>query len=551
MLLNDFSSSRKGYMLAEINNLIQSASNVILDNKNNKNLIGTNELKYIEAAYKGLGIPTKKESSLDISDVTDPITSNTVTKNNNSSKKSLGIAAKSNTLYAMFMEAGMAIVNPSLTSMSENRVGDTVSLSSMFTQPYKGNNKKYKDFTGPMSIPKLNAEFISATVDVANDNRVGDARFNFNKMLAPIYIYGVMRGTHLFDLTDITSTPFIQNFVNEYLKRDSIVYKNYIETQDYSDIEKKKLLSKSNLKSKTLEDVTPDAFKAMVPMEGRNGEFIRDKNGEVKLYFDYNLTIEKVIQNAEYLKGTDALNLAEYLTLMKDSNNLTELSSAVSWDTNTSKSLVEFEYPERKLAKIKEQGFFSAQAIDKMRDESIISSLNVSKFVSDTFSPLFSIVSSEMFKSNLLKMYDYTNRVDLEDFSRSYNNDFMTFLFQNNAMLDGQLARPQLLEEEKFLDKNNPNNIEQLFRNALGKAKGSGIANNGFLKAIQFKKTRGSNDIKIQLKNANVDIRSLNVIHLELLKLLNSTYSVDQNVNDEIMGVTDLLVKTISLTNSP
>lgn len=532
-----------GLMASEINSLIGSVSNIILAPHNATNLITENELLYINSAYKGQGVPDKDDSTLDIGDVIDPVVSNKVFENNTVAKSSLGIAAKSNPLFAMFLEAGMKIIDPSPTTLLENRNTDgSVSMSSLHTQPYSGRYNKYnvldketkeidveKSNTGPMYIPKLLSEFISATVDVANDARVGEIRFN--KMLAPIYIYGVMKGTHLFDMVDLLLDEDVQKLVTEYQKRDSIAYQHYVKT-NIKPKQQSAALSKNKLLTNTILNSAPEALH----------KFDDDKN------FLYMETAKNVVSNPE---GVDlkAIRLAEFVILLDDSNKLSNLSAAISWDTNTSKSFVEFAYSNEQINKLIDQGFFDAEAINKLKTESVIAPLDVAEFVQDQFSGLFSIISKPDFMEPLLALYDQTYGVRLEDFARDYTNDFFTFLYQNHSKNSkGESLYEDLIIKQRLLDKTNVTNIENQFR-AIVKKVPNLRELNSFVDSITFKKNRNSLVIAPRLKNANIDVHTFNLLHQDILKLLDSSYSTDPAINTKLSEVTSKLLLATSLLN--
>jgi len=553
-LLRELKSHKKSLLPGQINSLISSISDIVLDKDNQLNLMTKNELAYIVDAYQGVGIPANKDdSTLDISQIIDVVSSNEVAENNNSAKKTLGIAAKSNTLFAMFLESGMKVISPSPTTMSQNRNSDgSVSLSDLYTQEYKGGNSKYKSSTGKLYIPQVLSEFISATVDVANDNRVGDPRFNFNKITAPIYIYGIMRGTHLFELVDLIGSPTIRNLVKEYAKRDSIVYQHYINANIKDVKAKNKALSKKLVLSNAIKDTVPSEYHEKIPMLDSDGFQILDKKGRPIFKFSHIDTAINFLKSNP-VGPAEAVKVANFVMLMEDANEVTKLSSAVSWDTNTSKSFVEFEYPKKVIQDVLEEGFFEPNAVKKLVEDSVISALDINDFVKEKFSPLFSIISSPEFIGRVLELYKLTNRVSLESFVRDYTNDFMTFVFQNNAKFeeeDGSFspAYQVLLQEARYLRTDNPNNIEVQLKNVMDRAKGTGIEDNAFLKAIKFKKVKFSKTLSPVLKNANVDVHTLNLYHNDILALLESDYSNSPELNEEIQALTnDLLLSTLLL----
>ena len=534
-LIREFRNYRNNLLSSEINKLIGSVSNIVLDKDNAVNLMTKNELDYMESAYQAMGIPSKDESSIPLSDAVDVIASNKVFGINTDAKRMLGIAAKSNTLYALFMEAGMKLTDEVGSMLPQNIVDGVTSLSSLYTQPYSGTNKdKYSKFgnTEAMYIPKLLSELISASVDVANDNRIGDPVLNINKFTMPMLIWNTMKGTHLFDTLDILSDPLVIEFTKQYVKRNSIAYKHYLTTTIQNEEAVRAKLNKNLFVRTTVESL----------VEKQN--IVKEFN--MKLGFkvmNIRKTIAKQLKNNPDVKTN---TLLEFISMMENSNDLTALSSAVSWDTNNSNSFIEFAYTDKQLEKIMREQFFNPKAILKLRDDSVIAGLDVSDFVADKFGNLFSIISSNEFISKALDLYSYTTGVDLKDFSRDFTNDFLTYLYQNNATLEGEKAYPLLVPA---LLKDNPNNIEKRFKDVISSVKNPAILANSFVNNLKFNKSRDSKYIDVVLKNPNMSTPEINALNNDLLKLLSSTYSTNAELNDTISTVTKALIMSTLLKN--
>ena len=534
-LLRQFRSYRNNLLSSEINKLIGSVSNIVLDKDNAVNLMTKNELDYMESAYQAMGISSKDESSMGLSDAVDVIASNKVFGINTDAKRMLGIAAKSNTLYALFMEAGMKLTDEVASMLPQNTIDGVTSLSNLYTQPYSGTNKdKYSKFgnTEAMYIPKLLSELISASVDVANDNRIGDPVLNINKFTMPMLIWNTMKGTHLFDTLDILSDPLVIEFVKQYVKRNSIAYKHYLTTTIKNEEAVKVELNKNLFVRTTVESLVKKENIVKEPSK---------KLGFPVMHIQK--TIAKQLKNNPEVKTN---TLLEFISMMENGNKLTELSSATSWDTNSSNSFIEFAYTDRQLEKIGKEQFFNLKAIVKLRDDSVIAGLDVSDFVADKFSNLFSIISSDEFISQALDLYSYTTGVDLKDFSRDFTNDFLTYLYQNNATLEGEKAYPLLMPA---LLKDNPNNIEKRFKDVISSVKNPAILANSFVNNLKFNKSRDSKYLDVVLKNPNMTTPEINALNNDLLKLLNSTYSTNAELNDTISTVTKALIMSTLLKN--
>ena len=521
---------------SEINSLISSVSEMILDKDNATNLLTMNELDYVEGAYLSMGMKSKKESTMDISDVADPIVSNEVFGVNTDAKRMLGIAAKSNPLYAMFMQVGMTLNTEVASMLPQNTIGGVTSLSNLYTQPYSGRNSEKYSKSGnmlEMYIPKLLSEYISMSVDVANDNRIGDPRLNINKFTMPMLIWNTMKGTHLFDTLDVLTDPMVIQFTKEYRKKNSISYKQYVNKTN-SEKQARELLSKNKFIKKTISSIVPEDF-----IVSRQGMF-----GPV-------MDIEETVNNA--LNNGVKHNLLEFISMMLNGNKLTELSSAVSWDTTTSNSFIEFAYTDRQLFKIEKDGFFNSVSVNKLRYDSVIAGLNITDFVEDKFADLFSIISKDKFIDKALESFSATTAVQLKDFARDYTTDFLTYLYQNNAKVlkDGQevSAYDLHINQERLLDKTNEDNIKNRFYNAIAKVKNPAIKSNSFVSNLKFNTINGSNFMAPVIKNAKLDADSANTMHADMLKLISGAYSTDSTVNAELAEAAKELFKVTALYN--
>ena len=525
--MKQFRNYRNNLLSSEINKLIGSVSNIVLDKDNAVNLMTKNELDYMESAYQAMDIPSKDESSLELSDAVDVIASNKVFGINTDAKRMLGIAAKYNTLYALFMEVGMKTEKEVLSFYPQNTVNGTTSLSSLYTQPYSGSSSNYTNNTEALYIPKLLSEMISASVDVANDNRIGDPKMNFNKLTMPVYLWGISKGTHLFDLMDVIADPRVIEYTTEYRKRDSIAYQHYIKTTIANEKAQAQILSKRRFVRETLASLIP---KNLIVKDPMNGIMLIDE------------TLEKVYANKNKV-NKDNYKLIEYISMAESANKATELSAATSWDTTPSNSFVEFAYTDKQFKKISKDAYFNTEAVAKLRNSSVIAGLNVTDFVSDKFGKLFSIISSDKFISKALELYNMTSGVDLKDFSRDFTNDFLTFLYQNNQELEGQKAYPLMMP---MLLKDNPNNIEKIFMDTIASVKNPAILSNSFVNNLKFNKFRDSQYLEPVLKNPNLSTPEINALNNDLLKLLSSTYATNPELNDRISKVTkDLIMSTL------
>lgn len=509
---------------SQVNQLISSISNIILDRGNYENLITKNEPDNLEREYELKGIT---KNSLSIGDIVDPLTSNQVFEKNTVGKASLGIDAKSNTFFALALEAGLKINNPSPSIFQQNLNSDgSLSLSTIYTQPSIVGKKGYFD---KLYIPKILAEFISGHVDIAKDSRISEIRAD--RLRTPLYLYMIMSGVHLHDAVNFLSLPHILKLVEDYKRQDSIIYKNYI-TSKFKDTAIFELL-----KSKVL----VDELTRFSP-EIKNYSVIKNKK------IDVYETAKRVIAEKTNSTTKELVDIAQFIVLLEDQNKFKGLTSAISWDTATSKSFVEMAYPQKQLDDIKSNGWFNLEAVEHFENESIIASLNPASFVKEYFSDSFSIIDRPAFIENTLAVFDTVYGHKLENFSRDFQNDFLTYLFQNYSKLEsGESAYQKLILDLNLLDKDNPKNIQNRFNDVIKNIQDPSLQTNSFVTKLSFRKDKKSNTIAPELKNSNIDPHTANLIYYDLLKLLNPDFKTTSEGNELLRKTTLALIESVSL----
>ncbi len=514
-------AENSGYMKSMkkgiINSLVESISTLVLTPDNYLSLITPNDISILENVYEERGIP---KDSFNKEQVLYPLTSLRIFDDYTVSKSSLGIAAKTNVFFAIAQEAGLKIAKPSASIF-----GKETSLSSRFTNPSK---VKYKEGNDPVEISKFIAQFISGHVDVAKDARI--ARIRADEMLTPIYLWGVMRRIHPNDMVEFLMDPKLQEFIKDLQNLDSITLQHLL-TQKLGKKDAKKMVNKTNFKRVYLED--------MMLKEGF--PIVDDAKTETIL--------GAIIESSA--ASNDLKNIAEFLTMQRDSGKVTSLSIATSYDTSNYKSFIEFAYPDYSFNKIIEDGYWDEESLIKMRDESVKSPLRISDYVRDNFSEYYTIVSNPEFIKQALYTYQETAGVSIDKFSRDFTNDFLTFLLQNLTTNQGVDLYEQFIVTEKLLDRNNPNNIEQKIVKLIEKLGKDAhyVTDNEFFKSIYFEKSTDASDVTIfpRLKNPNVDSHSKEIINEALMNLINPVFNTP--LNPEIRATFKLLTNLAFLQN--
>jgi hypothetical protein len=591
-ILEDEQNYLKQLHSSQLNTLINSMSDIILDKDNRTNLLTPNEIKELDELFIKKGLGKKGEEVLSLGQTVNVLISAKVRENNFSAKDSLGIAAKANKTFALFQEAGLQLSEPTTTALLNDNNGV---MGNSFTEEYKGfypmydtNNNivEFENFKEGLDKRQILSQFVSGTVDVANDARIGS--INFNTKTAPVYIHGILKNIHLFDLAAIMTHPAVIELTKELEKRDSFYYK-FFASREKDRERRKNLLSKSIAKSEALSKILPQEFfvlkegefnlyktaeailktKKLVLFDKKGKKYTHDvlfgqeetkddiiytsKKG-MKFYQNkesgkIRFNVEKYPIYAESFEFTeaplDARILAEYLLLEKESKATNSLIKAISWDTDTPKSFAEYAYYDKMMEEASYH--FNYKNLQKLKNGTITSSLNVTDFVNEKFKPLFGFVNKPIFIDNLLGLYNETFGKSLGDFARDYTNDLFTYIYQNNGMY-----YEDLIVNKKVFDLKNPDNLENRLKQLKTKFKGTDLSNNYFLNQLDFKKSPSkSNYIYPKLSTQILNSQQGNVYHEQLMKLLYPEYSTDPTLNLELkQWAFDLIRATLSFNGS-
>ena len=532
--LKEVKAYRQSLPATQVNQMISNISKIILAKENRANLLQPNEIKEVDELFIQTGVGKKEDLTLELSDAIDVEVSNQVGQVNFESKNSLGIAAKMNKAFAIFQEVGIRLLSPVKSVFLNKNEGW---LSESFTEEYKGiipiknvrngSIVKFTKFIGKLNKVQILSQFVSGTVDVANDPRIGE--INFNKKTASVYIHGILKGIHLYDLASIMLNPSVKQLINDLNKRDYLFYKYLVSTVK-DDFKKMELTGKKRVKEMALKSVTPTEL----------WKFDEEK------FFDLNKTLDAISEYELSKDLPDMLAVAEYLKLEEESKHTTSLSMAMSWDTNNSKSFAEYEQGNRIIRDLKLNKIFDSEGLDKIAVDSSVSSLKMNDFVNQEFGKLFSVINNPVFIENALALYDKTFGVDLTTFMRDYTNDYLTYVYQNYS----DVYQTYILDKES-LSKSSENNLEQRLKDLKVKLKNTGFEDNYFIQQLIFKKEENSEFMNPQTLSSNVSPIQQTMYHEELMKLYHSDYSPDADTNLEVMEWTKDLIHSALVLNGP
>ena len=377
-------------------------------------------------------------------------------------KDDLGIAAVANTFNVMYQLAN-AIANPNFFSAGNNR---GTSIKTFFDS---ANVKKFQgtitgiDFStifdeDGVLKSEFFSEFITAFVDVANDDYVFAA--NIVTELSPIMFYMKYTGMSSKKILNFANQPAIRLYTKNLAKYQNMFVKlNGV----LVDNEKKNI----SARTKALGDTLRELDYAEVVEYNKNGtkkkkgkrenienyltqEYYKNELGGKK-YPDFFTVeaLEKQIQpdgNISKLSKKEKLvqisMLLELENLREQSNSVTEAQKFLNFDTSPFSST--FDVASRNNAyetAIKGNNVLSNDTLKTIKENSIISPLDVSKDITDILEELFPVRNDKAFNEFLIKktaearnnIYNpaIISQDDEMKMARTAKNDFLQFILQN------------------------------------------------------------------------------------------------------------------------
>lgn len=384
-------------------------------------------------------------------------------------KSDLGIAAKANTFNVMFQLAN---------AMADSKFFVKNNIRTFFNSTYIEKNSKGiieniefgSTFDEDSQLKsEFFSEFINAFVDVARDDYVFAA--NVVTELSPIIFYMKYAGM---------SSKKILNFVNQpgiraYIKNLSMYENLHTQLNLRSEEEKgnRRLALARTLRELdyTEEKVDKNSIADYLAyniglVNGSYDQFFTDdmlyrgiqqgtENGEVD--FDISTLSDKgkVIQIAMLL---------ELLNQREQSNSMTEAQRFLDFDTNPYKSTFDV-YSKNKQyedALISGNSILNSESLQYIKENSIISPLDVGDDIKSILSELFPVRNDEDFNEFLLDKTtemknNYHNKKiisqdDMSKVARTAKNDFATYLLQNT--FDRSEAGLKFFKETFNTDKN-------------------------------------------------------------------------------------------------
>ena len=352
-------------------------------------------------------------------------------------KADLGIAAVANTFNVLF-QVSKATANPKYFQDNE--------IKMFFDSPYlekhaDGTIKhiNYSEIFDEDGIPKSEffSEFINAFVDVAKDDYV----FGVNVVteLSPTIFYMKFAGISTDKILAFVNQPAIREYIKNLSTYQNLFLKNQIKDDNpkFKTGIRTKALKETLLKLGYEGKTNRLGVQKLVDFNKVRSAFNKDAiNNSIK---EKDIDIRTLTKEE---KQVQIAMLLEMLNLKEQSNALREAQSTLNFDTNPYSSTFDINQREYLFNSLsKGDGILSTKTMDYIKNNSIISSLNVGKDISEVLENLFPIRNKKAFNDYLLAKANsllnnrdnksINNTEDVERFARTAKNDFANYVIQN------------------------------------------------------------------------------------------------------------------------
>jgi hypothetical protein len=365
-------------------------------------------------------------------------------------KNDLGIAAVANTFNAMFQLAN-ASSNPKW--LTDNKIRSFFDSKYVTKEGNKVRDIDYSSIFDEDGVLKSEffSEFINAFVDVAKDDYVFAA--NVVTELSPIIFYMKFAGMSSKKILYFINQPGIKAYTKNLAMYQNMAVKasGVLRDQNGNTVSPRTLAMRRTLSDLGYYDVTKKELSGTY-----NRDKIQDYLGLSNMDSDFSkfFTEEMLfagIQNdnkdiktlSEKGKLVQISMLLELENLKAQSNSVTEAQKFLNFDTNPFSS--SFDVFARAIAYgkgLSGSSILSPQTLKNIRDNSIISPLNVGKTISDLLSELFPVRNSIEINTFLLnRVLELKNNLsnkevvsddDMLKVARTAKNDYINFILQNN-----------------------------------------------------------------------------------------------------------------------
>ena len=500
-ILSDYSSTKLGFYLSEVNEAINETRTELEEIKNeiksirgrmsNSILFNVSDRLTQKEIFEDLITPN---STSEIDKAADPMVKNnlkskwaTASYTNivnpiyqlyvfslNSYKKSLGTDAKNNVLHSILQKAKIHIID----SQANKKYVLPANRNAEGNLTFEGT----RDTSG-QKISLVQGQMISAHVDIEKDDRI--ALLNFNNVVTPIVNYMTMLGTPFQKIVDLINTRSSEN-------KESAIAK-YSKNPDFD--------SMYNYFQKSNDAQVQTILKLSLNQEGifSKKKFINNSIG----YLVGNKTQEQ-IENilAEQSDYGDIIRFSLFMELKDQADNVRELSANTDFDTFSPQNFESLRRTGNKLAELKKKNFFDEEGFEKVLNESIVSPFQVQSTILDKFEEIFPVSANKAVTDEIVLSFAQLSKknrfLNYESFSRTFKNDFLFSMFINEI--------PNVISYENLLEKTNPNNLKAQYESLKKRFAEKNIdSNNRIFNLVRFNTDENSKYFRTGLRQNTFD----------------------------------------------
>ena len=386
---------------------------------------------------------------------------------NNVGKAVLGIGAVDNTMNSILNRVG-AYLNPQARVWNSKRTKSHIARQTILTdhntmmvdgQKVISLSDLY-DVNKENSIGDLISQLMNGWVDVAKEAWI----FNIqgNKEITPTLLFMIQAGVPFETAVYMVSQPIIREYVEEQRSGNS----------SFSSVmgieSKSRSLSKFDAKKRILQKYYPEYFtlseedEQEILNEGgfqklemtRNAQFsksriyeftvnetneaFKDDNGKMKLdILKDNVESYSKDPNREASQYEKAVFL-HFLELEDMANAIRDIKMSMNFDTNRDSNIFEAQNRTALIARVRDNDRLPTEIVDKILNDSPISSFYISKFQTKIWEPLFKLRNKEQFVEFIqdkMKTNEFFTDVedtfdDKEAFINNFRNDLISTIFQ-------------------------------------------------------------------------------------------------------------------------
>jgi len=305
--------------------------------------------------------------------------------------------------------------------------GPAISLSDLY------------DVDGVNKVSDVISQLINGWVDIAKDPWIFDIQGN--NFVAPSLLLMVQAGVPIRQAAYFASQPIIRQYINEVKKAKSAYAGPLgieLDNPNFfrSEARKKILLTFPTMSQYLVETEEGDLILLGKKIKEASTDIAGSRKNKIfnQTYFEDHLKDEIDFNNDDQL----AL-LLHFLDIEDMSKVITAVKRTTNLDTQVASTLFETKLRDFQADQLREDGRLGDDVINKILDDSSISSFGISEFMADIYENLFTVRDSKLVNDYLLKaigggkLRKAVNDTfgDQDQYISTFRNDIVMFMFQN------------------------------------------------------------------------------------------------------------------------